>query len=69
MATVEQKIGEHDLVELREPIESWPAGTLGAVIYEQGDLKLVEISDDQGVGLDELEVREPQLKLISKHGS
>lgn len=67
MAIVGEKIGELDLVELRQPVEGWPVGTRAAVLAQQGDLKLIEISDDQGVALDDFPVSESQLKLISKN--
>jgi hypothetical protein len=69
MATVKYKINEHDVVELLDSVTRWPAGSVGTVVAEQGYWKLVEISDDQGVGLDQISVPEPQLKLISKYTS
>jgi hypothetical protein len=67
MATIESQVHEHDVVELKTRIGRWPAGTEGTVIHEQGAWKLVEIADDQGVMLDELDVREDQLELIVKY--
>ena len=71
--TVKQTIGEHDYVELTEPVAklegtgSWPAGTRGAVISDFGSHKMLDISDEQGVPLDEPTVAVEKLKLIAKH--
>lgn len=69
MATVKHAIGEIDVVELREAVESWPAGTKGTVVGDHGDVKLIEISEDQPPGqmLDLIYVGEPKLKLIAKY--
>jgi hypothetical protein len=85
MATVEQAIHEHDVVALTQPVDKdegltrdadepkgigqWPAGTVGAVVHDYGDAKLVEISDDQGVALDFITVPVEHLKLIAEHSS
>lgn len=42
-------------------------GRLGAIVSDYGDVKLVEIADEEGVMLDLIQVPEPRLKLISKH--
>ena len=69
MATVEREIGEIDVVELREDIGKWPAGTEGTVVSDHGDVKLVEISEDEppGATLDLIYVPETQLKLVIKY--
>lgn len=71
MATVKHRIGELDVVELLDPIGDWPAGTVGAVVSDWGEIKQVEISDDEryGATLDLIAVRESRLKLISKHSA
>ncbi len=76
MATgVKQTIGEHDYVELTEPIDksegvgTWPAGTRGAVISDFGGHKMIDISDEQGVPLDMPVVPATKLKLIAKHSA
>jgi hypothetical protein len=71
VATVEQKIGEIDVVELREAAGKWPAGTIGTVVSDRGDVKLIEISEDQPPGqmLDLIYLPEAQLKLITKYSS
>lgn len=69
MATVKHAIGEIDVVELLKPVGKWPAGTRGAVVSDHGDVKLVEISDDQGQMLDLISVAEPRLKLIAKYST
>jgi hypothetical protein len=71
--TVKHAIGEHDVVELVDPVAktqgpgSWPAGTSGTVVSDHGDVKLIEISDDRGVMLDLILAREHRLKLTAKH--
>lgn len=51
-------VHEHDAVELLDPIDkveaagSWPAGTVGTVVDERGESKLVEIADERGATLD-----------------
>lgn len=67
MATVQHRIKENDVIELREAVGLWPAGTIGAVVSEQGDAKLIEIADERGQMLDLVSVLEPRLKLIAKH--
>jgi hypothetical protein len=56
MATVKHTISEHDVVVLREPVESWPAGTTGAVVSVYDDTLLVEIADSEGKTLDTIRV-------------
>lgn len=68
MATVKQAIGEHDVIELLDPIGGWPAGRIGAVVSDHGDSKLIEIADDRGITLDLVEVPEERLRLVAKHG-
>lgn len=67
MATVKQAISEVDVVQLRDTVGKWPAGTTGTVVSERGEDKLVEISDRHGVTLDLISVAEPQLELVAKH--
>lgn len=69
MVTIKRTISEHDVVELRDRIGEWPAGTGGTVVSERGAWKLVEVSDELGAMLDLISVREPGLRLISKHGT
>lgn len=75
MATVKQTIRENDAVELLEAVEavdaagSWPAGTIGTVVSERGEWKLVEIAEDRPPGrtLDLISVAEARLKLVAKY--
>ncbi len=67
MATVKHMIGEHDVIELLDPVGEWPVGTVGAVVSDHGDSKLIEISDSRGVMLDLIEVAEDRLRLVAKH--
>lgn len=69
MATVKHAIGEIDVVELLNSVGKWPVGTQGTVVGDYGDVKLVEISEDQPPGqmLDLITVAESHLKLIAKY--
>jgi hypothetical protein len=74
MATfVKQAIHENDVVELTRPVaktqeaDDWPAGTIGAVVAEHDQHKLLEIADDDGQMLDLVSETEDRLKLIEKH--
>ena len=73
MATVKQAIGEIDVVAFLKPVDKvdgdgqWPAGTLGTVVHDLGEMKMVEISDDQGRALDFPVVPADRLKLVSDH--
>ena len=75
MATVKQMIRENDAVELLDSVEAvdsagnWPVGTVGTVVSERGEWKLVEIADRRGVTLDYVSVAEARLKLVSEHGA
>jgi hypothetical protein len=59
------QITENDVVELRRGTGRWPAGTRGAIVSDHGAWKLVEVSDDQGVMLDLLDVEQGDLRLIA----
>jgi hypothetical protein len=66
MATVGNKITEHDVVALREAIGTWAAGTSGTVVSDYGETKLIEISDERGATLDLIQV--PSTKLdVTRH--
>jgi hypothetical protein len=73
MATVKQAIGEVDVVAFVEAVGKvegvgkWPAGTMGAVVIDFGDHKMVEISNDRGETLDLPVVAVEKLELVSKH--
>jgi hypothetical protein len=70
MATVKQAIRENDAVELLDAVDKgeadgkWPAGTVGTVVSERGEWKLVEIANERGVTLDYISAPESQLKLV-----
>jgi hypothetical protein len=72
MTTVKYAIGEHDVVALIDPVKktkdpgNWPTGTVGAVVSDYGDVKLIEVANDRGEMLDLIQVRELRLKLIAK---
>jgi hypothetical protein len=71
MATVKHAIGEIDVIELREAVGRWPAGTSGTVVSDHGDVKLIEISEDRPPGqmLDLIYVAEAKLKLVTKYSA
>ncbi len=68
MATVEQLIGEHDVVSLLHSHGRWPKGCEGTVVSDHGSSKLLEIADDRGQTLDLIEVPVDQLQLVFKCG-
>jgi len=61
MATTKRTISEHDVVELREQVGAWPAGTRGAVISVYDDALLVEIAGPGGKTLDMVQAAVEQL--------
>jgi hypothetical protein len=71
MATVKHRIGELDVVELLDHVGAWPSGSVGAVVSDWGEMKQVEISDDEhyGATVDLIAVHESRLRLISKHSA
>jgi hypothetical protein len=50
MSTIKQAIEEHDVVALREPIGTWPAGTTGTVVSLYVDAALIEVGEDDPPG-------------------
>jgi hypothetical protein len=69
MGSTRTPITENDYVELVRPSGKWPAGTRGTAVSDHGAWKLVEVSDDQGVMLDLLEVEQKDLRLIAAYPS
>jgi hypothetical protein len=69
MRIVNPRITENDVVALTRDIGKWAAGTKGAVVSDHDAWKLVEVSDDQGVMLDLLEVEQEDLRLITSYPS
>lgn len=71
MASVKHAISEHDLVELSEPVEGWPAGTVGTVVGDYGEVKLIEVSSPKSPGtmLDLVRVPESAIELRSRRAS
>lgn len=67
MATVKHAISEHDVVVLREPVGTWPAGTVGAVISVYDNVLLVEIAGPGGKTVDTVQVPAGQLDLKRHH--
>jgi hypothetical protein len=70
--TVKQTIGEHDVVAFTETIAkaehtgTWPAGTIGAVVSDYGDHKMIEIVGEKGETLDMPIVPVEKLELVEK---
>lgn len=72
MTIAKHMIRENDVVELLDSVDktdtdgSWPAGTVGAVVSDHGEVKLVEIAEDRSPGrmLDLISVPEAQLALV-----
>jgi hypothetical protein len=75
MAAVKQAIGEIDIVAFIEAIDKvegvgkWPAGTVGTVVHDFGDVKMVEIVGELGKTLDLPIVPVEKLELVSKHSN
>lgn len=65
MAMVKHQIVEHDVVAFREAVRTWPPGTVGTVVSDYGDVKLVEVANPQGVALDFVQVPASQLDLVA----
>jgi uncharacterized protein DUF4926 len=55
-----------DVVELRVVSGRWPAGTVGTVVEVFSDGVMVEIADEQGRGIDFLELPMDAVS-VSKH--
>jgi hypothetical protein len=56
MAAIKHAIEENDVVALRVPVGSWPAGTTGTAVSLYEDAALVEVAEDDppGSALDNL---------------
>ncbi len=71
--SIKHAVGEHDVVAFTETIAkaesagTWPAGTIGAVVSDYGDHKMIEIVRQNGETLDMPIVPVEKLKLVSKH--
>ncbi|HTR75715.1 MAG TPA: hypothetical protein VMH33_10740 [Solirubrobacterales bacterium] len=70
MSTTRTAIGEHDVVDLVDALERWPAGTRGTVVSDHRDHKIIEIAGIEKSGDDMLdylpEVATENLRLIRK---
>jgi hypothetical protein len=68
MAAATQKIGEIDVVLLREAVGDWPAGSTGTVVIDFGKDKMVDIDSTRGDDLDRLvTVPAEKLELLHKY--
>lgn len=71
--SVKQTIHEHDVVAFVQAVDKdegvgeWPTGTIGAIVLDCGDVKMVEIANGRGEALDFVMVPVEQLTLIAKH--
>ncbi|MGH2951148.1 MAG: hypothetical protein ACRDKX_03795 [Solirubrobacterales bacterium] len=62
-----ERVNVLDVVELRAASGRWPRGTQGTVLELFGaEAALVEISDDRGHTLDELELPIDALRIVSR---
>jgi hypothetical protein len=62
---VAHAISEHSVVALREAVHGWPAGTVGTVVSDYGEVMLVEVASETGKALEFVQV--PIAKLELKH--
>jgi hypothetical protein len=60
---VAHAISEHSSVRLREDVHGWPAGTIGTVVSDYGEVMLIEISNEKGKALDFVQVPTAKLEL------
>ena len=73
MTSVKQAIHENDVVELTRAVDKiqgtgqWPAGTIGAVVAEHSEHKMIEIANERGEALDFISQTQDQLKLVAKY--
>jgi hypothetical protein len=73
MTTVKQAIHENEVVALTKPVDkvewtgTWPAGTIGTVVAEHSEHKMIEISNNRSETLDFISEIEAQLELITKY--
>ena len=66
MSATHTRIGEIDVVTLRDAADGWPAGTRGTVVADLGSHMWVEISNEFGEELDTVSVPPDQLRLVWK---
>jgi hypothetical protein len=60
---VTHPISDHDLVLFREAVQGWPAGTVGTVVSDYGDVVLVEVSSKTGAATGFVQVPVAKLEL------
>jgi hypothetical protein len=53
---VAHAISEHSVVRFREAVDDWPAGTVGTVVSDYGDVILVEVASETGKALEFVQV-------------
>jgi hypothetical protein len=60
---VAHPISEHDVVLFREAVQGWPAGMVGTVVSDYGDVVLVEVSSKTGTATGFVQVPVAKLEL------
>lgn len=60
---VAHAIAEHSIVRFRESIHGWPAGTVGTVVSDYGEVMLVEVASETGKALEFVQVPVAKLEL------
>ncbi|HXC23030.1 MAG TPA: hypothetical protein VNU28_00475 [Solirubrobacteraceae bacterium] len=60
---VAHAISEHAVVRLREAVHGWPAGTVGTVVSDYGEVMLVEVASETGKALEFVRVPVAKLEL------
>jgi hypothetical protein len=64
-----QRIEEIDVVELKEAVGHWPAGSEGTVVMDFGENKMLEMAGEHEDPLDLPVVPASKLKLVAKYGT
>ncbi len=60
---VAHAIAEHSVVRFRDAVHGWPAGTVGTVVSDYGDVMLVEIASETGETLELIQAPVAKLEL------
>ena len=60
---VAHAIAENSIVRFRDAVHGWPAGTVGTVVSDYGDVVLVEVASAAGKALELVQVPVAQLEL------
>ena len=60
---VAHAISEHSVVRLHDAVHGWPAGTIGTVVSDYGEVVLVEVASETGKALEFVRVPVAQVEL------